>query len=108
MVFEVRFPSFEFELACLSPSIFVVFVKSQKVGRRTERHFSKQDRCGQKEFFFLLSRLCAVIFQVIDVPVLVMCLCRRGATLSCVSNHRKKKKLLLLASRHWGIRRIAR
>ena len=59
MVFEDRFPSFEFELACLSPSIFVVF---QKVGRRVEHHLSKGDRCSQGERFSPLSRLCAVIF----------------------------------------------
>ena len=27
VVYEVRFPSFDFELACLSPSMFVVFAR---------------------------------------------------------------------------------
>ena len=35
-------------MACLSPSIFVVSVKSQKVGRRVVHYLSKRDRCGQK------------------------------------------------------------
>ena len=37
MGFQVPFPSLECELACLSPSNFVVFVSSQKVGRRVRR-----------------------------------------------------------------------
>ena len=56
--------SFEFELTCLSPSVSVVFVYSQKVGRSVEHHLAKRDRCGQKEdVFSLLPRLCAVNFS---------------------------------------------
>ena len=39
----------------------------------------KRDRSGQKEGFSL-SRLCAVIFQDIDVPLLVMCPSWLGST----------------------------
>ena len=75
----------------LSPSIFVVFVYGQKVGRRVEHHFSKRDRCGQKVGFSLMSRLCAVIFSshrrssAGDVPL------SARSHVACVSNHRKNK-----------------
>ena len=36
-------------MACLSPSIFAVFVKSQKVGRTVAHHVSRRNRGGQKE-----------------------------------------------------------
>ena len=50
-------------MACLSPSVSVVFVYSQKVGRSVEHHLAKRDRCGQKEGFPLLPLLCAVNFS---------------------------------------------
>ena len=76
--------SFEFELACPSPSISLVFVYSQKFGRRVEHHLSKRDRCSQEEGFFSLSLVSAVrgdFFQVIDVPVLAA-----RSHVACLSN----------------------
>ena len=71
----------EFELACLSPSISVVFVFSQKAGKSVGHILSEGDRCwSEGGVLSLVSPVCGDIFQVIDVPVLVMCACRRGAT----------------------------
>ena len=56
-------------------------MSSQKAGRRVEHHLSKRDRCSQKEGF-LFSAVRGDSLQAVDVPVLVMCPCRRGATSS--------------------------
>ena len=51
----------------------------RKIRRRVEHHLSERGRFGQKKGL-LLSRLCALIIQAMDFPVLEMCLCWRGAT----------------------------
>ena len=60
---EALFASLECELACLSPSIFVVLCVYQKVGRRVEHHLSKtrplQSQGGSSSLF----RLRVVIFS---------------------------------------------
>ena len=61
----------------------------QKVGRRVEHHLSKRDRCGQKEGFSLLSRMCAVIFSSHRRSSAGDVLLLAQSHVACVSSQRK-------------------
>ena len=53
----------------------------RKAGKSVGHYLSERDRCwSEGGVLSLVSAVCGDIFQVMDVPVLVMCPCRREAT----------------------------
>ena len=93
MVLRLRFPSFECESACLSPSFFVVLcVLSEGWKEGAGHHLSKRDRCGQKEgCSSLFSTLCGDFFKPWTFPVLDVPLLARSRV-ACVSNPIEKQR----------------